>query len=80
MGTGSFPRVKYGRGVLLTTHPLPVLWSCKSIAISLLTLWAITGPVTETLYLYGREEKFMHGFGEVETPREGPSFRWIIVN
>jgi hypothetical protein len=21
MGTGSFPEVKYGRGVLLTTHP-----------------------------------------------------------
>ena len=27
MGTGSFPRVKYGRGVLLTTHPLLVSWS-----------------------------------------------------
>jgi hypothetical protein len=27
MGTGSFPGVKYGRGVLLTTHPLLVPWS-----------------------------------------------------
>jgi len=26
-GTGSFPGVKNGRGVLLTTHPLLVLWS-----------------------------------------------------
>ena len=25
MGTGSFPGVKYGRGVLLTTHPLLVM-------------------------------------------------------
>jgi len=27
MGTGSFPRVKSGRGVMLTPHPLLVLWS-----------------------------------------------------
>jgi hypothetical protein len=51
MGTGSFPGVKYGRGVLLTTHPLLVPWSWKSRAISLPTLWATTGPVTGTLYL-----------------------------
>ena len=37
MGTGSFPGVKYGRGLLLTTHPLRVPW-------------ATTGPVTGTLY------------------------------
>ena len=30
-----FPGVKYGQGVLLTTHPLLVLWSWKSRAISL---------------------------------------------
>jgi len=34
MGTGSFPGVKCGRGMLLTTH------SWKSKAISLPTLWA----------------------------------------
>ena len=44
--------VKYGRGVLLTTHPLLVQWSWKSRAIPLPTLWATTGPVTGTLYLY----------------------------
>ena len=44
MGTGSFPGVKYGRGVLLTTHPLLVPRSWKSSAIP--TLWATTGPVT----------------------------------
>jgi len=41
MGTGSFPGVKCGRGVLLTTHPLlvpPRSW--KSRAIPLPTLWA----------------------------------------
>ena len=52
MGTGSFPGVKYGRGVLLTTHPLLLAWSWKSRAIPLPTLWATTGPVTGTLFLY----------------------------
>ena len=52
MGTGSFPEVKYGWGVLLTTHPLLVPRSWKSRAIPLPTLWATTGPVTGTLYIY----------------------------
>ena len=52
MGTGSFSGVNYGRGVLLTTHPLLVPWSWKSRAIPLPTLWATTGPVTGTLYLF----------------------------
>jgi hypothetical protein len=38
MGTGSFLGVKYGRGMLLTTHPLLVPWSWKSRAIPLPTL------------------------------------------
>ena len=38
MGTGSFPGVKCGRGVLLTTHPLLVPRSWKSRAIPLPTL------------------------------------------
>jgi len=41
MGTGSFPAVKRGRGVSLTTHPLLVPWSRKSRAITLLPLWAV---------------------------------------
>jgi len=52
MGTGPFPGVNYGRGVLLTTHSLLVSRSWKSRAIPLPTLWATTGPVTGTLYLY----------------------------
>ena len=40
MGTGSFPGVKCGQGVLLTTHPLLVPRSRKSRAIPLPTLWA----------------------------------------
>jgi len=52
MGTGFFPGVKCGRGVLLTTHPLLVPWSWKSRAIPLPTPWATTGPVTGTLYLF----------------------------
>ena len=43
MGTGSFPVVKCGPGVLLTTHPLLVPWSWKSRAIPLPTLWATPG-------------------------------------
>jgi hypothetical protein len=41
MGTGSFPRVKSGRGVTLAPHPLLVPWSWKSRAIPLLSLWAV---------------------------------------
>jgi len=51
MGTGSSSGVKYGRDLLLTTHPLLVPWSWKSRATPLPTLWASTGPVTGTLYL-----------------------------
>ena len=43
MGTGSFPGVKFGRGVLLTTHPLLMPRSWKSRAIPLPTLWATPG-------------------------------------
>jgi hypothetical protein len=43
MGTGSFPRVKSGRGVLLTTHPLLVPRSWKSTAIPLPSLWVTPG-------------------------------------
>ena len=43
MGTGSFPWVKCGRGMLLTTHPLLVPRSGKSRAIPLPTLWATPG-------------------------------------
>ena len=50
MGTESFPGVKYGRGALLTTHPLLVPRSWKSRATPLRSLWATTGPVTGTLY------------------------------
>ena len=47
MGTGSFPRVKCGRSVLLTTHRILVPRSWKSRAIPLPTLWA-----AGSLYLY----------------------------
>jgi hypothetical protein len=52
MGAGSFPGVKCGRGVLLTTHPLLAPRSWKSRAIPLPPVWATTGPVTGLLYLY----------------------------
>ena len=40
IGTGSFPVIKCGLGVLLTTHPLLMPRSWKSRAIPLPTLWA----------------------------------------
>ena len=43
MGTESFPGVKCGRGVLLTTHHLPVPRSWNSRAIPLPTLWGTPG-------------------------------------
>ena len=43
MGTESFPGVKCGRGVLLTTHPLLVPWSWKSRAIPLPNRWTTPG-------------------------------------
>ena len=39
----SFPGVKCGRGVLLTTHPLLVPWPWNTRAIPLPTLWATPG-------------------------------------
>ena len=47
IGTGSFPGVKCGRSVLLTTHP----FLKRTRAIPLPTLWDTTGPVTGLLYL-----------------------------
>ena len=41
MGTGSFPGVKSGRGVTLTSHPLLVPWSWMNKAIPLLPLWDV---------------------------------------
>ena len=52
LGTRSNPGVIYSRGVLLTTHPLLVPRSWKSRAIPLPTLWATTGPVTGSLYMW----------------------------
>ena len=46
VGTGSFRGVKYGRGVVLTTHLLLVPQSWKSRTVPLTTVWATTGPVT----------------------------------
>ena len=51
MGTGSFPGVKCGRGVLLTTHPLLVPRSWKSSYTTTHRL-GHTGPVTGSLYLF----------------------------
>ena len=46
MGTGFFPGVKCGRGVLLTSHPLLVLRSWKSKSYTSTHPLGNTGPVT----------------------------------
>jgi hypothetical protein len=51
MGTGSFPGVKSGRGVTLTTQPLLAPKSWKSRATPLAPHWATTGTVTGLQYL-----------------------------
>ena len=43
MGTGSFPGLTCGRGMLLTTHPLLVPQSWKSRATHLNSLWPTMG-------------------------------------
>ena len=52
MGTGSFPGLKSGQGMTMTSHPLLVPWSRKSRAIPLLPLWAVR-PV-QSLSAYTR--------------------------
>ena len=54
MGTGSFPGVKCGRGVLLTTHRLlvPRSWMSRAIPLPPTPPSGHTGPVTGSLYLY----------------------------
>jgi len=51
MGTGSFPGVKCGRGVLLTTYSLlvPQSWNSRAIPLPPPPLGHI-GPVTGSLY------------------------------
>ena len=58
MGTGSFPGVKCGRDVLLTTHPLLMSRSWKSSYTSTHPL-GHTGPLTGSLYIY-TEYPFYH--------------------
>ena len=47
---GSFPGVKCGRGVLLTTHTLLVPRSWKSRVIPLPTLWATNNKTPSIIY------------------------------
>jgi len=52
MGTGSFPGLKCGRGVLLTTHPLLVPRSGKSRAMPLTHPLGHAWPTTGSLYSF----------------------------
>ena len=54
IGTGSFPEVKCGRGVLLTAHPILVWRSWKSRVIPLPTLWAIPGLQRDHFTFYSK--------------------------
>ena len=50
MGTGSFPGVKIGRAVTLTTHPLLVPWSRKGRAVPLLPVGRTACTEPQCLY------------------------------
>jgi hypothetical protein len=52
MGSGSFPGVKCGRGVLLTTHPPSSAAVMEEYSYTTTHPLGQTGPVTRTLYLY----------------------------
>jgi len=58
IGTGYFPWVKCGRGVLLTTHPLIVSRSWKSRAIRLPILWATPDLWRDHCTFYMNKEKY----------------------
>ena len=78
MGTGSFPGVKSGRGVTLTTHPLLVPWSRKGRAIPLLPLWAVW-PVQSLsalcLYIKGKDSSGGHCGAEKKKVPQNISLR-----
>ena len=67
MGTGSFPGVKCGRGVLLTTHPLLVPPSWKSRAIPLPTILATPVLYRKTLPCNQQDVKFHNLFISVRS-------------
>jgi len=50
MGTRSFPGVKCGRGVLLSTQPPSSTQVLEEYSYSSTPFWATTGPVTRLLY------------------------------
>jgi len=75
MGTGSFPGVKYGRGVLLTTHPLlvPRSWKSRDTSIHplshtkacngdtlLLRFYFLSTPLSQSLSLCSPHNKRDH--------------------
>ena len=59
MDTGSFPGLKCGRGLLLTTHPLLVPRSWKSRAVPLSTLWATPSLLREN-FTYTAQLSFLN--------------------
>ena len=58
MGTGSFPGVKYGWGVLLTTHPPTSAVVMEEQSYTYTHPLGHTGTVTGTLYLYLHSRSF----------------------
>ena len=67
MGTGSFPGIKSGRGVTLTSHHLLVPWSRKSRAIPVLPLW-VARPVQSLSALQGCTLPYLFNRKNVKFP------------
>ena len=84
VGTGSFPGVKYGRGVTLTTHPLLVPWSWKIRAIPLPTLWyhskACNGEPLHLHFYKGRRPwTASYVMSDSKYPRLLPHTRYFVT-
>ena len=86
MGTGSFPGVKCGRGVLLTTHPLLVPQCRKSRAIPLPTLWATQACNRDyfTFTFYKRESTLrwrspLHSYHKRESTLRFPLHSYVRI-
>ena len=80
MGIGSFTGVKCGRGVLLTTHHLPVPRSWNSRAIPLPTLWATPGLWRDHFTLYLLESWNKRRQGITQKKMYHTNFFFFVLN
>jgi hypothetical protein len=78
MGTGSFPGVKYGRGVTLTPHPFLEPRSWKSRAIPLLPLWTFVACSRFNFtFIRVRTVTYLKYYKTQSLQLCGPAIQWV---